>query len=87
MAGEDVVSVQGASEELPLLPYGGMDLKTFLGQIEWEDKTSDFEAFVLRIFHANGIKARLRFVMKSGCGDCYVLHAGAFAFEAGEESR
>ena len=39
--------------------FGDLDLKAFLEGIEWEDKNQEFDAFVLGIFHANGIKASL----------------------------
>jgi hypothetical protein len=39
--------------------FGDVDLKAFLGSIEWEDKNEAFDTFVLGIFRANGIKAGL----------------------------
>ena len=36
----------------------GEDLKTFLGEVQWEGRDDTFDALVLKVFHDNGIKVQ-----------------------------
>ena len=55
-------------------------LKTFLGEVEWEDRDEIFDAFVLKIFNDNGLKVefvccvQVSLLLRSLCIACRHSH-------------